>query len=45
MISGDLVDLVVEADGSITIDGAVVEPPEITAFNGIIHVVTSLASA
>jgi branched-chain amino acid transport system substrate-binding protein len=45
MISGDLVDLVVDADGSITIDGAVVEPPEITAFNGIIHVVTSLASA
>jgi branched-chain amino acid transport system substrate-binding protein len=42
MISGQLLPLAIDADGAVTIDGAVIESPEILAFNGIIHVLTSL---
>ena len=42
MISGELVDLAVDAGGSLTIDGSTIESPEIVAFNGIIHALSSL---
>jgi uncharacterized surface protein with fasciclin (FAS1) repeats len=42
MVSGQNFDLVVEGDGSLTINGSVIGPPEIVASNGIIHAITSL---
>ncbi len=42
MVSGELFDLVVQADGRLTIDGSTIESPEIVAKNGIIHAITSL---
>jgi branched-chain amino acid transport system substrate-binding protein len=42
MIGGELVDLAVDGAGVLTVNGSVVSPPEIVAFNGIIHVITSL---
>jgi peptidoglycan hydrolase-like protein with peptidoglycan-binding domain len=43
MIGGQSFDLAVDGSGAVTIDGSVIETPAIEAFNGIIHVVTSLA--
>jgi branched-chain amino acid transport system substrate-binding protein len=44
LVSGRQVDIVVGADGSITIAGATIQAPQIEAFNGIIHVLSSLAA-
>jgi branched-chain amino acid transport system substrate-binding protein len=42
MLSGQFVDLAVDANGVLTIDGSTIASPEIVAFNGVIHPLTSL---
>jgi branched-chain amino acid transport system substrate-binding protein len=42
MLGGQFVDLAVDATGVLTIDGSTIASPEIVAFNGVIHPLTSL---